>query len=168
MFEESIRVPLLIRWPGVVQPGTVVSDTVSSIDTFAAVLGMLGVSLPNDSKQRGIDFSPLLRGQQVPKREALFGQYDLHNGALAYMRMIRTDDWKLVRFYRNNLLDELYDLRADPGEMVNRYEDASVTGIRDGLQKQLEAWMRSIDDPLLREEPGVTPINQRRTEEKMP
>jgi len=168
MFDDSIRVPLLIRWPGVVQPGTVVSDMVSSISTFASVLGMLGVSLPIESRQQGIDFSPLLRGQQIPRRDAVFGQYDLHNGALAYMRMIRTDEWKLVRFYRNNLLDELYELRADPGEMKNRFEDPTVTSIRDGLQERLEAWMRSIDDPLLREEKGVTPINQRRMVENKP
>jgi len=109
-----------------------------------------------------------LRGKRIPARDALVGQYDLHNGALAYMRMIRTDEWKLVRFYRNNLLDELYDLRADPGEMINRYEDTTVSGIRDGLQARLEAWMRSIDDPLLREEKDVTPINQRRRVENMP
>ena len=168
MFEESIRVPLLVRWPGVVQPGTVISDTVSSIDTLASVLGMLGVPLPDGAKQQGVDFSPLLRGKRIPARDALVGQYDLHNGALAYMRMIRTDEWKLVRFYRNNLLDELYDLRADPGEMINRYEDISVNDVRDRLQERLEAWMRSIDDPLLREEKDVTPINQRRTVEKKP
>jgi len=168
MFDDSIRVPLIIRWPGVVRPDTVVSDTVSSIDTFVTVLGMLGVPLPDNSKQQGVDFSPLLHGRPIPKRAALVGQYDLHNGALAYMRMIRTDEWKLVRFYRNNLLDELYDLRADPGETKNRYEDAAVSDVRDRLQQQLEAWMRSIDDPLLREEQGVTPINQRRGVEKQP
>jgi arylsulfatase A-like enzyme len=50
-----------------------------------------------------------------------------------------------------NLMDELYDLRNDPGEMKNRYEDASVSDVRDQLQQRLEAWMRSIDDPLLRD-----------------
>jgi uncharacterized sulfatase len=168
MFDDSIRVPLIVRWPGVVQPGTVISETVSSIDTFASILAMLGVARPEGSRQQGTDFSPLLRGQRIPAREALFGQDDLHNGALAYMRMIRTDEWKLVRFYRSNLLDELYDLRADPGETINRYEDAAVSDVRNRLQAQLEAWMRSIDDPLLREEQGVTPINQRRIVEKKP
>ena len=100
MFDDSIRVPLLVRWPGVVQPGTVIPETVSNIDTFASVLGMLGVPIPEGAKQQGTDFSPLLRGKQIPGRDALFGQYDLHNGGLAYMRMIRTDEWKLVRYYR--------------------------------------------------------------------
>jgi len=151
MFDNSIRVPLLVRWPGVVEPGAVVEETVSSIDTFASVLGMLDVSVPDSAKPQGADFSPLLRGEKIPHRDALFGQYDLHNGGLAYMRMIRTDDWKLVRFYRANMLDELYDLRSDPGELDNRYNDASTSDVRRRLGQRLEAWMRSIDDPLLRD-----------------
>jgi uncharacterized sulfatase len=129
----------------------VVDATVSNIDTFATVLGMLGVPIPSGVKQQGVDFSPVLRGQPLPPREALFGQYDLHNGGLAYMRMIRTNEWKLVRHYRANMLDELYDLRNDPGELVNRYGDASTDEVRGILQQQLETWMRSIEDPLIEE-----------------
>ncbi|MBI3466665.1 MAG: sulfatase-like hydrolase/transferase [Planctomycetes bacterium] len=73
----------------------------------------------------------------------------LQRHGYATARMIRTEQWKLVRYYRTNLLDELYDLQNDPGEMNNRYEDAAVTGVREQLQERLEAWMRSIDDPLL-------------------
>jgi uncharacterized sulfatase len=150
MFEESIRVPLLIRWPGVVKPGATISESVSNIDTFASVLGMLGVAMPKDYKQQGIDFSPLLRGQTIPARDALVGQYDLHNGGLAYMRMIRTDEWKLIRHYKTHLMDELYNLKDDAGEMKNLYADPATKKIREDLQTRLETWMRSIDDPLLR------------------
>ena len=64
MFEESIRVPLLVRWPGVVKPGSTVDHVVSNVDTFASILGMLKVPAPADAKQHGLDFSPLLRGEQ--------------------------------------------------------------------------------------------------------
>ena len=60
MFEESIRVPLLVRWPGVVKPGTVIEEMVTNVDTFATILGDAGVPLPADAKQHGVDFSPLL------------------------------------------------------------------------------------------------------------
>lgn len=150
MFDDSIRVPLLVRWPGVVKPGTVVSETVSNIDTFASVLGMLGIPIPKDAKQQGADFSPLLRGKTVAGRGSLFGQYDLHNGGLAYMRMIRTDEWKLVRHYQTNLMDELYNLKDDPGEMKNRYADPATKKISAQLQERLEKWMRSIDDSTVR------------------
>lgn len=149
MFEESIRVPLLIRWPGVVKPGTRIAQTVSSIDTFSSILGMLDVPIPAGVRQQGSDFSPLLRGQDIRWRDTLYGQYDLHNGGLAYMRMIRTDDWKLVRHYNTFQLDELYDLNDDPNEMKNLYGRPGASEIRDQLLSRLETWMRSVDDPLL-------------------
>ena len=166
MFDDSLRVPLLIRWPGVTKPGMVIDGTVSNVDTFATILGMLGVPAPANAKPNGLDFSPVLRGGAFPRRDALFGQYDLHNGGLAYMRMIRTDDWKLVRFYRANMQDELFDLRKDPGELTNRYGETSVGGVRQELQKKLETWMRSIDDPLLRDPGYDTSLNQRPPAEK--
>ncbi|MGI8783769.1 MAG: sulfatase family protein [Acidobacteriota bacterium] len=151
MFEESIRVPLLVRWPGVVRPGTDITEVVSNIDTFASVLGMLGVPAPAGLLQRGADFSPLLRGQKVAWRQALFGQYDLHNSGLAYMRMVRTSEWKLVRHHFANLMDELYNLENDPGETRNLYNSAEARAIRDQLQLRLTEWQRSIDDPILKD-----------------
>jgi uncharacterized sulfatase len=148
MWDTSILVPLLIRWPGVVEPGTVVNEFVSNVDTFATVLAMLGVPKPAEVKQEGKDFSPLLRREKIDWRDAVMGQYDLHNNGLAYMRMIRTAEWKLVRHHRANLLDELYHLKDDPGEIRNLYQNARHRAIRDQLQKRLTAWQRDIDDPL--------------------
>jgi uncharacterized sulfatase len=151
MFEESIRVPLLIRWPGNVRQGTEIPEMVSNIDTFATVLGMLGIAPPATWKQEGNDFSPLLLGSKLAARDAVFGQYDLHNYGLAYLRMIRTERWKLVRHYRANYLDELYDLKEDPGETWNLFTSLSSQKIRDELQERLTAWQHSIDDPILRD-----------------
>ena len=96
-------------------------------------------------KQEGVDFSPLLRGQTVTGwREALYGQYDLHNGGLAFMRMIRTADWKLVHHHLTNLLDELYDLKNDPGETQNLYSDPKHRDVREQLQQRLTACQQSI------------------------
>jgi uncharacterized sulfatase len=152
MFEESIRTPLLLRWPGVVKPGTEIVEPVSNIDTFATVLGLLGIQLPPSWKQEGVDFSPLLRGEIFTPRDAIFGQYDLHNGGLAYMRMIRTTEWKLVRHHFVNGMDEFYRLKDDPGETKNYYDDSRFQPVRDELQKRLTAWMQSINDPTLRRE----------------
>jgi arylsulfatase A-like enzyme len=151
MYETSLRIPLLIRWPGIVKPGTTIPEPVTNLDTFASVLGMLGVPMPKGVRQEGADFSPLLRGSKVPWRDTTFGQYDLHNGGLAYMRMIRTPKWKLVRHHFANGLDELYDLENDPGETRNLYRVPRHRQTRDRLQEKLTAWMKSIDDPLLRD-----------------
>lgn len=171
LWDDSLLVPLLVRWPGVVPPGTVVNECVSNIDIFASVLGMLGIQIPGGVRHDGLDFSPLLRGEKVAWRDAIFGQYDLHNSDLAFMRMIRTDKWKLVRFPFTNLLDELYNLEADPGELNNLYYDPAYNyyapneayaEIRDALERRLREWQESIDDPLLRPEfVPLEPLNRR-------
>jgi uncharacterized sulfatase len=150
MFEESIRIPLLVRWPGVVKPGTEIAQAVTELDTFATVLAMLDVKMPDGLQQNGVDFSPLLRGEKGEVHDAVYGQYDLHNGGLAYMRMIRTERWKLVRHFFANGLDELYDLKEDPGEKENLYGNPAARTTRDDLQKRLMAWQRSIKDPILK------------------
>jgi uncharacterized sulfatase len=150
MFEEAIRIPLLIRWPGVAKPGREIAEPISNIDTWASVFGMLGLKTPSGWKQEGRDFSPLLRGSSYKARDAIFAQYDLHNDGLAFMRMIRTEDWKLVRHYLTSGMDELYDLKNDPAETKNLYDDPKAAGMQAVLQKQLTAWMRSIHDPLLK------------------
>lgn len=153
MFESSVRVPLIIRWPGVARPGTRVEQPVINIDTFASVLGMTGVPAPAGAieKQHGRDFSPFLRGQTVADwRTDVFGQYDLHNAGIAFMRMIRTDEWKLVRKHMGDADNELYNLKNDPGERNNRYYDKKFFPIRDQLQTRLTAWQESIKDPILK------------------
>ncbi len=154
MWETSITVPLVIRWPGVVKPGTVIDYPVSNLDMFRTVLGMLDIPVPKDCKVHGIDFSPLLRGESLPPRGPLFGQYDLHNFGLAYMRMIRTDRWKLVKHFKCYGLDELYDLKNDPGERRNLYYSRrkEIQQVRQRLEQQLLDWMRRINDPLLAQE----------------
>jgi uncharacterized sulfatase len=147
MFDDSVH-PLLVKWPGVVKPGTEIHETVTNLDTFPSVLGMLGIATPEGVKHHGLDFSLLLRGKKVAWRDVLFGQYDLHNGGLAYMRMVRTSGWKLVRHHHANGLNELYDLGSDPDEKTNLYARPGASQGRDELQAKLTEWQRSIDDPL--------------------
>jgi len=152
MFDTSLRMPLIVRWPGVVTPGLEITETVIQLDTFASVLGMLGLPVPDGVNQSGIDFSPLLRGQKIAMwRDTFFGQYDLHNLGLAYMRMIRTPEWKLVRHHFTDGLDELYDLKNDPDDRRNLYNDQKHREARETLQRRLIEWQESIDDPILKD-----------------
>ena len=154
MWDTSILVPLLMRWPAVIKPGSRSDAMVSNLDLFRTLLGALGVPVPPDARARGADYSPLLRGQPIGRREVVFGQYDLHNGGLAYMRMIRTERYKLVRFFHANNLDELYDLERDPDEMTNLARGpraAESEPLQQPLRAELLKWMASIDDPLLKD-----------------
>jgi arylsulfatase A-like enzyme len=151
MWDTSIRVPLVMRWPDVIRSGVRVGDQVSNVDMFRTVLGALAIPMPAEQGIHGRDYSPLLRGEGLPDPGPLFGQYDLHNSGLAYMRMIRTPRYKLVRYFHANGLDELYDLEADPDEARNLLAGRSgpVESIRADLERQLTQWQQSIGDPLL-------------------
>jgi arylsulfatase A-like enzyme len=148
MFDDSLRIPLLVRWPGVVKPGTVIPDLVSNIDTFASMLAMTNVRAPRPPAESR-DFTPLLKGIPIPPRNVVFAQFDMHNDALAYMRSIRTNEWKLVRHHYVEGIDELYHVSEDPGETVNLRNDERYKQVRQDLEAQLEAWQRSINDPVL-------------------
>lgn len=152
LWETSIAIPLIVRWPGVARPGTTIDAPVSTLDTYRSVLGMCGVPLPEGSRARGIDWSPALRGEPIARREVLFGQYDLHNYGLAYLRMARGARFKLVRHFHERGMDEFYDLERDPEETRNllrgRLDDEAREALAD-LRERLDAWMHAIDDPLL-------------------
>ncbi len=152
MWETSITVPLAVRWPGIVKPSMKIVEQVSNIDLFRTVLGMLDVPTPKDCKARGVDFAPLLRGVPMPPRKTLFGQYDLHNYGLAYLRMARTRRYKLVQHFHARGMDELYDLIEDPSEtrnLLRRAPKGFDRSIAVGLRQELRTWMESITDPLL-------------------
>ena len=156
VWDTSLRIPWMIRWPGVVKAGTVIDHPVQNLDTFASILGMLGVPMPAEVRSDGMNFAPLLRGQEVKWRDTLFAQYDLHNTGLSYLRMIRNDRWKFVRHYHENLMDELYDLRDDPGETRNLIRmrkpgKENVRAVVKELGEKLVNWQKSIDDPVLSE-----------------
>ncbi|QDU17511.1 Choline-sulfatase [Gimesia maris] len=152
MWDTSIRVPLVMRWPAVIKPGTQFDEIVSNIDMFKFVLGALKIPQPANLKLHGIDYSPLLFGQPAPVRKTLFGQYDLHNNGLAYLRMIRTPKFKYVKHYRARNMDELYDLETDPGENTNLLQRRTRKNWQytaDLLEDQLIEWQKSIQDPIL-------------------
>jgi choline-sulfatase len=156
MWDTSMRIPWMIRWPGVVKAGTVIEQPVQNLDTFKSMLGMLGVEAPASGQAGGLNFAPLLRGETVAWRGEIYGQYDLHNSGLSYMRMIRTSQWKYVKHYHENMMDELYDLKNDPGETVNligkkKAGKQSIQDVVKELREKLVAWQKSIDDPVLSE-----------------
>ncbi len=155
-FEESIRVPMALRWPGIVKPGTRVDRVVSNLDFFLTILAMAGVAPPEGYICRGRNFLPLVRsGAAVSAdswNDALFGQYDMHHYTRARMRMLRTPGWKLVRHFEPGGENELYDLVKDPGEVHNRASEKEALPILRRLQSDLSRTMASVRDPLERME----------------
>jgi uncharacterized sulfatase len=156
LWDTSLRVPLLVRWPHQKKPNEVIDDVISSVDIFSSVLGMLGIQSSSEWKHEGTDFSPLLSGKPYSPRETFYSQYDLHHLGFAQMRSARNGKWKLVRHFESHLLDELYDLAKDPHEHNNLLHWGAIDKLSvaqkeaySDLDKKLHAWMVSIEDPLL-------------------
>lgn len=149
MFDDSIRVPLIVRQPGRVPAGTKPDQVVSQLDLFPSVISWVGLGMPENLKIEGRDASLSFAGKSIPQwDETLFGQYDLKHSGTANMRMIRTRKWKLVRHLEAGSENELYDLANDPDEKQNLWGQPQFQEIQSELQIRLIEWMKQLKDPL--------------------
>ena len=145
MFDSSVLVPLIIKWPSVVHPGTVTGAMVSSIDFFPTLMEIAGVKKSQDHTFEGMSMVPLLRGEKPEKwRTEIYGLYDMHHGAEANMRMIRTEKWKLVLHLEEGGENELYNIKNDPDEVKNLYGEKSIIDSQNQLENQLRNWMQRV------------------------
>ncbi len=151
MYDNSIRVPTAVRWPGVIEPGTVIEETVSNLDWFPTILEMAGIKQPDDATLRGRSIVPLLRGTASDWNNDFYAEYSTHHQSRTDMRMYRTEQWKLIRDFRNPERDELYDLQADPAETNNLIasDDPKARQARQDLHQKIIQQMKAIGDPLL-------------------
>ena len=151
MFDTSIHIPLLIRWPGVVKAGTVEPRTVSHLDWLPTFAAVSGTKVPAGTIVRGRDISPVLRGTARSWDNDFYGEYSMRHGAQVHMRMIRTPEWKLMRDFSMEGRDELYHLAADPDETRNLIADASpaTKKILAALDARVLAKMTELKDPAL-------------------
>lgn len=137
IFEESLRTPLLIRWPGVIQPGGVNKDIVANIDFGPTFLEAAGLPVP--AEMHGRSMVPILRGQTPADwRKSFYYHYYEYPGPhdVAKHYGLITDRYKLVHFYEPQFnYWELFDLKTDPQEMTSLYGQPAVAD----LQKQLHA-----------------------------
>jgi arylsulfatase A-like enzyme len=138
MYEQSYRTPLLIRWPGVIKPGTINRDMVSNLDFAETFLTAAGVPVPAD--MQGKSLLPLLNNQKPSdwRKEHYYHYYEypaVHSVKRHYG--ISTDRYVLIHFYYDIDEWELYDLEKDPDEMKNVYDDPAYIEIRNNLKSRL-------------------------------
>jgi arylsulfatase A-like enzyme len=150
MYEESFRTPLLIRWPGKTQPGSVNTDMVMNLDFAETFLEIAGVSVPEDMQGRSL--VPVLRGNTPGDwRNKVYYHYYEYPGPHMVRRHygVRTDRYKLIRFYdeKDNLDEwELYDLERDPHEMQSVYGQAEYADLTEELKTQLKQLRTQYQD----------------------
>lgn len=122
-YEESIRIPWLIRYPRLIKPGTEIKQMTLNIDLAPTFLDLAGAKTP--SSMQGRSMKPLFDGAKHPWRESFFYEYfreDWQTG-IPTIHAVRTENTKYVTHPDIQDLDELYDLRNDPLEMRNLAQD---------------------------------------------
>ena len=145
MYDDVLRVPLLLLCPAVLPAGRTVDALVcAALDLAVTFCAVAGLSAPSTFQGRSL--LPLAQGEQADERDALFATYHGNQFGLYSQRMVRTRRWKYV--WNATAEDELYDLVSDPGEIVNRATSADCNEVLAQLRARLDAWMAEIGDPL--------------------
>ena len=162
-YEGGIRVPLIVRWPGVVQRGTLCDEPVSSVDYLPTIAEAIGSIGPIDREIDGISLVRLLKsgGEESLKREAIYWHFPHYRHAPGPYSIIRARDWKLIKWYEGPM--ELYNLSNDLSEK-NDLADTMPTKVQQ-LHTQLSAELKRIGARLPR--PNLV-YNSQRDEKKKP
>lgn len=146
MYEESLRMPLIIKWPGVTKPGTVNQDMIQNIDYASTFLDMAGLPIPDDIQGRS--YLKQLKGKRVRDwRDQVYYHYlaypDWHMVKPHYG--IRDERYKLIHYYT---IDEweLFDLENDPDEMLNVYDEPSYSDLVSSMKVRLAQEKIAVGD----------------------
>ncbi len=136
MYEESFKMPLIVKWPGVTKPGSVNTELVQNLDYAETFLDVAKAKIPADMQGRSL--VPLLKGEKAGWRDSLYYHYheypSVHMVAKHYG--IRTKQYKLIRFYQFDEW-EFYDLEKDPEESINQYSNPKYARVVARLKKEL-------------------------------
>ena len=139
MYEDSLRMPLVVRWPNKIKPGSVNKDIVLNLDFAETFLDIAGVKIPED--MQGQSIKPILLGN-TPKnwRDAMYYHYYEYPAVHSVKRHygIRTERYKLIHFYYDIDCWELFDLEKDPLELTDLYYDPAYADVVEGLAKKLK------------------------------
>lgn len=143
-YEEVVRSPLILWWPGRIAPQTRLEGLVSSLDLFPTLCGLAGITTPPNLP--GKDLWPAVSDPSVRLHQAVFFEYTTKEATneTVPMRGLVTQRHKYVRYLRGG--EELYDLRADPQEMQNLIENPAHKETAESLRAKLNAWRAKTGD----------------------
>ncbi|NVJ89068.1 MAG: sulfatase [Flavobacteriaceae bacterium] len=153
MYEESLRMPFVVRYPEKIKPNTVVKDIISNIDIAPTVLEMAGVEIPKEVQ--GNSFYKQLQGKENKDwRQSMYYHYYeypfWHHVQPHYG--IRTERYKLIHFYYDVDLWEFYDLEKDPSEMNNLINSKEHEALIAKLKKDLNQLRKEYKNNMSLEE----------------
>ena len=138
-YNAHMQVPMILRHPGEIEPGTTISAMVNQFDVFPSLLDYLGMDDLDIANSPGESFAPMLRGEDMAWDDEIFFEY-------IYTRVIQTRQWKYTKRFMASP-NELYDMTNDPGETTNLIDDAAYADVIADLDKRLVAFWADNADP---------------------
>lgn len=144
-YEESVRVPMLARCPGLFKGGVVIDKMVQNVDIAPTIMDYLG--LQKAEQMVGYSFIPLLKGENPEWRERIFYEYywEHEYPQTPTMHGVRTDRYKYIRYHGIWDTNEFYDLQEDPAEMKNLIASPDHQDIIKNLNHYLYNWLEETD-----------------------
>ena len=140
LYEESLRIPMLVRYPRLFPEGKTVDEMVLNIDLAPTFLDLAGASIPG--VMQGLSWKQLAEGKKISNwRKSFLAQYYKELGDAPTMYGVRTADAKLIRYPGHDEWTEAFDLQKDPYEINNLASDPSVTA---GLAQELDAQIKAM------------------------
>jgi arylsulfatase A len=153
LYEGGIRVPLIIRWPGIINSGTMCRVPVTSVDFYPTFMEIAGAGGDKNYMLDGESILPLLRQSGTLNRDAIYWHYPhYHHSRPA--GAIRQGDYKLIEFYEDGRL-ELYNLKEDISEKENLAKKIPEKAAE--LQRKLAAWRKSVGAKMPTPNPDYDP-----------
>ena len=149
MYEECLRMPFVIRYPKMIKAGSTSKAICMNVDFGPTFLDLAGIEVP--SEMQGRSFRKVLEKKgRIPAgwREAAYYHYYEYPAEHSVKRHygIRTSDCKLIHFYNDIDQWEMYDMKADPQEMRNVYDDPAYAGKRAQMHRILEQVQQEYED----------------------
>ncbi len=155
LYEGGIRVPLIVRWPGVVKPGTVTSEVTCSIDFFPTLLEACGIQ--SKAKPDGVSFLSVLKGGTMPARSIYWHYPHYSNQGGKPGSAIRVGDYKLIEFAEDGRR-ELFNVKTDLSESRNLI--ATKPDVAKELAGVLDAWRKAVGAKAMTPNPAFVPNPQ--------
>jgi arylsulfatase A-like enzyme len=156
-YEGGVREPLIVRWPGVTQPGSTCRAPMISTDYYPSLLEMAGLPLRPQQHLDGVSFVPLLMGGERPERSLFWHYPHYSNQGGSPGGAVRLGDFKLIEWFEDMRV-ELFNLRDDVGEHHNLA--AQMPEKTAELRRQLHDWRQSVHADMPTPNPDYTPSTQ--------
>ena len=138
-YEESLRIPLIVRWPKLKAKGETRDQMVLNVDLAPTMMDLAGLQIPET--MQGLSWRPLLEGSQAKDwRSAFFYEYFYENpySFAPYTLAVRTEKAKLIKYPGHDDWTELFDLWADPFEIHNLFDDPAHAQLREQMLAEFD------------------------------